>query len=163
VTYKTYKNENYSIKFDYPDNWYFNSQDFGLPPPLVAFFDASGSTRLTGEVALYVFDKAGYENRFPWDLDNLTSYVAGLENQFENNENFVVRSGPTVVAIGNHNGVRLSVTAKQPTSFDVRFQLETVVKDNYFYAFEIAAPEENYSSIYKPIFERVIGSFSLLA
>jgi len=162
VTYKTYTNENYSFKFDYPENWDFISQDFGLSPPLVAYFDASASTGLTGEILLYVFDKAGYENRFPGDLDNLTSYVASLENQFENNENFVVRSPPTVVAIDNHNGVRLSATAVQPTSFDVRFQLETVVKDNYFYVFEIAAPEENYSSIYKPIFERVIGSFSLL-
>jgi hypothetical protein len=162
VTYKTYTNENYSIKFDYPDNWNFTSQDFGLPPPLIAFFDAAGNTGLTGEIALYVFDKAGYENRFPGDLDNLTSYVAGLDNQFDNNENYVVRSPPAVVAIDNHNGVGLMVTARQPTSFDVRFQLETVVKDNYFYAFEIVAPEENYSSVYKPIFERVIGSFSLL-
>jgi len=162
VTYKTYTNENYSIRFDYPENWDFSSQDFGLPPPFVAYFDAGSSTGLTGEILLYVFDKAGYENRYAVSLDNLTSYVASLENQFENNENFVVRSPPTVVAIDNHNGVRLSATAVQSTSFDVRFQLETVVKDNYFYAFEIVAPEENYSSIYRPIFERVIGSFSLL-
>jgi len=162
VTYKTYTNENYSFKFDYPDNWDFSSRDVGLSPPYVAFFYAGSSIGLTGEIQLFVFDKASYENLVPGDLDNLTSYVAGLENQFENNENYVLRSGPTVVAIDNHNGVGVSVTAKRPTSFDVRFQLETVVKDNYFYAFEIVAPEENYSSIYKPIFERVIGSFSLL-
>jgi hypothetical protein len=162
VQYKTYTNENYSIRFDYPENWDFFSQDIGLSPPYIAYFDAGSSTGLTGEIQLFVFDKAGYENQFPGDLDNLASYVAGLENQFENNENLVVRSPPTVVAIDNHNGVRLSATAVNSTSFDVRFELETVVKDNYFYAFEIAAPEENYSSIYKPIFERVIGSFSLL-
>jgi hypothetical protein len=162
VTYKTYTNENYSIKFDYPDNWDFSSQDVGLSPPYVAFFDAGSSTGLTGEIQLFVFDKASYENLVPGNLDNLTSYVAGLENQFENNENYVLRSGPTVVAIDNHNGVRLSATALQSTSFDVRFELETVVKDNYFYVFEIVAPEENYSSTYRPIFERVIGSFSLL-
>lgn len=161
VTYKTYTNENYSIRFDYPENWGFSSQDVGLPPPYVAFFDAGSSTGLPGEIQLYVFDKAGYENLVPGDLDNLTAYVAGLENQFENNENIVVRSPPTVVAIDSHNGVRLLFTAMQPTD-NVRVQLETVVKDNYFYAFEIAAPEENYSSVYKPIFERVIGSFSLL-
>jgi hypothetical protein len=162
VTYQTYTNENYSIKFDYPDNWDFFSQDIGLSPPYIAYFDAGSSTGLTGEVQLFIFDKAGYENLVPGDLDNLTSYVAGLENQFENNENYVLRSGPTVVAIDSHNGVRLSATALQPASDNFRFELETVVKDNYFYAFEIAAPEENYSSVYKPIFERVIGSFSLL-
>jgi hypothetical protein len=162
VQYKTYTNENYSFKFDYPENWDFTSQDFGLSPPYVAYFDAGSSTGLTGEVQLFIFDKAGYENLVPGDLDNLTSYVAGLENQFENNENYVLRSGPTVVAIDNHNGVRLMATALQSTE-NVRFELETVVKDNYFYAFEMAAPEENYSSVYMPIFERVIGSFSLLA
>jgi hypothetical protein len=161
VQYKTYTNENYSIKFDYPDNWDFSSQDIGLPPPYVAYFDASSSTGLTGGVQLYVFDKAGYENLVPGDLDNLTSYVAGLDNQFENNENLKLWSGPTVVAIDSHNGVRLMATSLS-TSDNVRFELETVVKDNYFYAFEIAAPEENYSSTYIPIFERVIGSFSLL-
>jgi hypothetical protein len=162
VQYKTYTNENYSIKFDYPENWDFSSQDSGLPAPYIAYFDAGSSTGLTGEIQLYVFDKAGYENLVPGDLDNLTSYVARLENQFENDENLVVRSGPTVIAIDSHNGVRVMATALQPTFDNVRFELETVVKDNYFYAFEIVAPEENYSSVYVPIFERVIGSFSLL-
>lgn len=171
VVYKTYTNENYSFKFDYPENWGFNPEDFALirPPmvayfgagPLVAYSGAGGITVTTRELSLSVFDKAGYENRYAVSLDNLTSYLASLENQFENNnENFVVRSGPTVVAIDNHNGVRLS--AVQSTSIAVRIQFETVVKDNYFYAFEIVAPEENYS-IDKPMFEHLIDSFSLLA
>jgi hypothetical protein len=164
VQFKTYTNENYSIKFDYPENWDFSSQDSGLTPPYVAYFDAGSSTGLTGEIQLYVFDKAGYENLVPGDLDNLTSYVSGLENQFENDETLVLRSGPTVVAIDSYNGVRVMATALQSSlqSENVRFELETVVKDNYFYAFEIAAPEENYASIYMPIFDRVIGSFSLI-
>jgi hypothetical protein len=166
VAYKTYTNENYSIKFDYPENWAFTSLDlaelqmYGLSPPMVAYFDAGSNTGLTGEVQLRVFDKVGYENLVPGDLDNLTSYVASLENQLENNENLVLRSGPTVVTVDSHNGVRVMATALQTDN--VRFELETVVKDNYFYAFEIAAPEENYSSVYTPIFDRVIGSFSLL-
>jgi hypothetical protein len=168
VTYKTYTDDNYSIRFDYPDNWAFTSlgladlQMEGLSPPAVAYFEADGSTGLQGEILLYIFNKADYENLVPGDLDNLTSYIAGLDNQFENNENYVVRSPPTVVAVDNHNGVRLMVTAPQSASENVRFELETVVKDNYFYGFEIVAPDDNYSSVYMPVFDHVIGSFSLL-
>jgi hypothetical protein len=161
LIYNTYTNEKYSFRFDYPKNWDFYAEDIGLPPPYVAYFDAGSSTGLTGEIGLYIFDKVGYENLYNVPLENLTAYIASLEKQFENNENFVVRSPPTVVSVDNHNGVRLMATFLQ-LSYNVRLELETVVKDNYFYAFEITAPEENYSAIYRPIFERVVGSFSLL-
>jgi len=160
VEFKTYTNENYSFKFDYPANW-----DFIEPPgfgaPMVAYFTARENTGGEGFIALCVFDKTGAENQLGISLDNLTSFISSLENRFENNENFVLRGKPTKIAIDNHYGVRYSVAAMKLTPVVIRFQLELVVKDNYFYYFEMMASEENYFT-YEPIFEHVIDSFSFL-
>jgi len=82
VEFKIYTNENYSFKFDYPDNWNFSAYYLGLPQPVVAKFFANPAEDAI--ISLTIFDKNSYENHFGVSLDNLASYVSSQENRFEN-------------------------------------------------------------------------------
>jgi hypothetical protein len=166
INYKTYTNESYSFKFDYPADWNFMSRGL-VGASMDSYFYAAASENTTegGGIVMYVYNRAVYENLFEnrhgISLDNLTSYISSLENRFENNENFVLIGKPTEIAIDNNHGVRYSLTALKLALIALRCQVEQVGKDNYFYDFETIASEKNYST-YEPMFQHVIDSFTLL-
>jgi hypothetical protein len=157
VIYKTYTNENYSIKFDYPANWYY--QEFSLSG--TASFGAFDNTRSEGAIVLEVYDNHVAENLFGVPLDNVINYILSLENRwYENNENYKVIKKPTKIAIGNLYGVSWSAT-RTSGNIVLRFQTEVFVKDNYLYEFVVGCLTQDYSN-YERIFENAIDSFSFL-
>jgi len=169
--FKTYTNEKYSFKFDYPVNWDFREYTSQDAVRIIAIENAlENRHRYQKIIQITVYDKTAYENYFGISLDNLTAYISSLENMIEK-ENYVLIGGrffiqaispgkPVEITIDNHSGVRFSATSTIE-NITIRFQVELVVKDNYFYEFVMVTSEESYS-IYEPIFEHVIDSFSFL-
>ena len=154
IEYETYINEDYSFKFDYPTDWIFEE----LGTLWVAYFGVVENTpenEIGGIITLVAYDRAIFENQFGVSLDNLTDYVL---SSFENIENFMWISKPTEIVIDNVSAIRYSVALTRE-NITLQFQAELVVKDNYLYEFTVGTEEEKYSD-YKPIFERVIDSFS---
>ena len=164
VEFKTFRNESYSFKFDYPAGWYFREWAIQYDGEFVATENAIENTypyhidwkTIGGVIGLTVYDKTVLEDQFGMSLDNLTGYISSLEN----NGYFVLTGKPTEIVIDDHSGVRFSAT-ETVENIPIRFQAELVVKDNYFYNFVMGSSEENYST-YEPIFEHVIDSFSFL-
>jgi hypothetical protein len=152
--FKTYTNEKYSYKFDYPANW--GTDNFGWE--MFTAFDyhlASGPDLGMARITLDVDDNAEWQYGISLE-DNLTGYISSIENDFGN----LLISKPIEVAIDNHHGVRWSYRFSFD-SLNLRSQVETVVKDGYLFWFEMGTREENYST-YEPIFQHVIDSFTFL-
>jgi hypothetical protein len=165
IEFKTFTNEHYSFKFDYPVGWHFNEWVIPVDAQFAATENAMENTYpyhidwKKGVIELTVFDKNIYENYFGIPLDNLSSYLSILENHYAN-ENIVLISGPTEISVGKHAGFRLSA-GSTIDNIATRAQVEVVVKDNNFYTLLVGSSEENYSN-YKSVFEHVVNSFSLL-
>jgi len=161
VNYKTYTDEKYSFKFDYPENWDFGTRG-AVNTSMASYFTAYANENIT-ECVVYVYDRNVYENffenRFAISLDNIAGLISRLENF--NNENFVLIGKPTEIVINHYHGVRYSFITSKLAPFAVRCQAEQIANDNYFYDFETVVPDENYST-YEPILEHVIDSFTLL-
>jgi hypothetical protein len=157
VEFNTYTNENYSIKFDYPANWYY--QEFSLSG--TASFGAFDNTKSEAAIVLEVYDNNVAENLFGVHLDNVINYILSLENRYyENNENYKLIKNPTKIAIDNLYGVSWSATRTSGNTI-LRFQTEVFVKDNNLYEFVVGCLTQYYSN-YERIFENAIDSFSFL-
>jgi hypothetical protein len=165
MEFKTFTNEHYSFKFDYPTGWHLMESVIPYDAQFLATENTPENTypytidwkTIGGVIRLVVFDKNIYENQFGVSLDNLTSYVSSLENRFKN-ENFVLRGKPIEISISNHSGVRYQMIWTAENVF-LQGLGELIVKDNFFYTFTMGSLEENYS-VYEPIFEHVIDTFS---
>jgi hypothetical protein len=158
VEYETYINENYSFEFDYPANWIFREQKnpwFGI-----SYFDAVENVpenEIGGAFSLAVMEPGSWENEIGPSLDNVRSEIT---SQIENNENYIMLSGPTDTVIGNTIAFKCSVSIFDPTeNTTIQVGLTYAAKDNYLYNLSTFSKKEDYSD-YEPIFEHVIGSFS---
>jgi hypothetical protein len=158
--YKTYINEKYSYKLDYPSNWYTSKEITGertIPNPLLDSFTAYNSSdvsRLADVIIfLQVYDKTLAENQYGISLDNLTKYILSLENMLGNELIYK----PIGFTIDNYYGVTFSY---QQEGNIARYQEEQVVRDNYLYWLTmLVAPGKNYPT-YEQIFQHVIASFT---
>jgi hypothetical protein len=158
VGFKTYTNENYSFKFDYPDNWNFrelrqwSAQGFNAPFVSEKILDAFVVSENIMEnnwwrIGLIVYSKTMIENQYGENsLDNLVSWLSrwGITTYIE----YTKDNCPAV----NYAGVTPST----------QFRGTLAVKDNHLYQLTVETPEENYS-ISEPIFQHVIHSFYILA
>jgi hypothetical protein len=158
VEYKTYTNENYSFKFDYPANWYY--QEFS-PTTGTAWFGAFDNSQSGASIMLEVYDNNVAENVFGIPLDNVVNYILSFQNRwYENNENYKLIKKPSDIIIGNVHGVSWSATRTSGNTI-LQFQIGIIVKDNYMYEFVVGSLAGAYSR-YERIFENVIDSFSFL-
>jgi hypothetical protein len=158
VGFKTYTNENYSFKFDYPDNWDFrelrqwSAQGFNAPFVSENILDAFvGSENIMENnwwrIGLIVYSKTMIENQYGENsLDNLVSWLSrwGITTYIE----YTKDNYPAV----NYAGVTPST----------QFRGTLAVKDNNLYQLTVETPEENYS-ISEPIFQHLIHGFYILA
>jgi hypothetical protein len=157
VEFKTYTNENYSFKFDYPDNWDFtelrqwSSQGFNAPFVSENILDAFVVSENILEnnwwrIGLIVYSKTVIASQYGENsLDNLVSWLSrwGITTYIE----YTKDNYPAV----NYAGVTPST----------QFRGTLAVKDNRLYQLTVETPEENYS-ISEPIFQHVIHSFYIL-
>jgi hypothetical protein len=149
--FKTYTNENYSYKLDYPANWATlenNGVFAAYRPDIILIF----GTELT--IHLNVYDKSVAEG-LGIPSDNLDGYIQSIEDRSKNSSISLIGK-PIEIVIDNHHGVRYSLR-----DYSTQRLVEQVVRDNYFYWLDLVAPIENYST-YEPIFQHVIDSFSFL-
>ena len=156
--FTTYTNENYSIKFDYPDNWDFrelrqwSAQGFNAPFVSENILDAFVVSENIMEnnwwrIGLIVYSKTVVENQYGENfLDNLVGFLSiwGITTYIEYTKD-------------NYPAVNYTWF----TSF-TQFRGTLAVKDNHLYQLTVETPEENYS-ISEPIFQHVIHSFYILA
>ncbi len=147
IKYETYRNENYSFKFDYPADWVFSEHQYAFGAVENTSDNVGG-----GSVMLLVFPVvAGIS------LDNVYD---SLMSYAENNENFTIISGPTDVTIDNTPAFEFSATS---SAKNITTQVEWMIsiRNNLLYYFSMGVKKEKYPS-YEQIFEHVIDSFSFL-
>ncbi|MEA1904591.1 MAG: PsbP-related protein, partial [Candidatus Hadarchaeota archaeon] len=112
VEYETYTNENFSFKFDYPSDWIFREQEL---PWGMSYFDARENipeNEIGGAFSLTMMEPGSWENEIGPSLDNIRSKIT---SQIENNENYIMLSGPTDTAIGDTIAFKCSVSIFDPT------------------------------------------------
>jgi hypothetical protein len=152
--FKTHTNEKYSYKFDYPAGW--GTDNYGLEIFLAFDYNQENGPDLRmAQIKLEVDDNAEWQFGISLE-DNLSGYISGIENEYEN----ALIGKPTEVIIDNHIGIKWSYRYSL-YSLNFRNQVEVVVKENYMYWLEMGTLEENYP-YYEPIFQHVIDSFTFL-
>ena len=156
VEYKTYINENYSFKFDYPTDWIF--EEWSLPwvdSPISQFLVRENvpEKEMGGVIYLRVV-----ESDIPLPLEN---FLENFISWSVGGENFTVVSGPTIIVIDSVLTVKYLVKSTSIENTRIQIELISTQKDNYLYTFQLLAKEEKYHD-YEPIFEHVIDSFSFL-
>ena len=146
VEYKTYINENYSFKFDYPVEWIFEGWSLSRMDSDISNFlvTENVSDKIGGAISLEVMETDVFLENF-------------LENFILWSGEFTLTTGPTEIVIDGVHAVKYLLKSTS------RIQLEFISakKDGYLYIFQFLAHEEKYDD-YEPIFEHVIDSFSFL-
>lgn len=153
IEFKTYINENYSFKFDYPVDWIL--EEWSLPwvgSPISQFLVRENVSEN---------ERGGFINLIVKETD------ISLEDLLENfiiwveGENFTVISGPSNIAIDGVLAVKYLIKSIPIGNTRIQIKLMYIFakKDNYLYTFQLLAKEEKYHD-YEPIFEHMIDSFS---
>ena len=156
VEYKTYINENYPFKFDYPVDWIF--EEWSLPwvgSPISQFMARENVPEKETGGVIYL---SVVETDIPLEnfLYNSTSWSIG-------GENFTVVSGPSNIVIDGVLAVKYLIKSIPIENTLIPIELMYIIakKNNYLYRFQLLAKEEKFHD-YEPIFEHVIDSFSFL-
>ena len=148
VEYKTYVNENYSFKFDYPADWGLHEE----------------KKDMTLEGRHWVLDVSALsprpplEEHIPYYGGSLTVSVIETDESLDNIRGTLENT--TDILIDGIPAFRQSAEGQIGPDIHLKIDAIVAIKDNFLYSFWMGAQIEKYSD-YEQIFKHMLDSFSI--